>query len=251
MPVVVLFKSESDGPDKFAKLLEDNNFDVRSIACLEFQFKNSELLSEKLSSADDYAGLIFTSQRAVRAVDKAVERRAVLADWAGKTNYSVGESTSELARSLLQLETQGQLSGNANELAGFIISKHKGESSKPFLFPSGNLKQDVLEKNLQDQAIEVESVEAYETVQHPTLGESIKILKSVKIGFLVFFSPSGIKFSLPILKKHGIDLRDLKIIALGPSTRKSLEENGLECHRMCSSPTPGDLLAALTKPSGE
>lgn len=250
MPVVVLFKSESDGPDKFAKLLEDNNFDVRAIACLDFQFKNSKLLSEKLSSAEDYAGLIFTSQRAVRAVDKAVERRAVLADWAGKTNYSVGESTSELARSLLELETQGQLSGNANELAGFIISKHK-EESKPLLFPSGNLKQDVLEKSLKDQAIEVESVEAYETVQHPTLDESIEVLKSVEIDFLVFFSPSGIKFSLPILKKHEIDLRDLKIIALGPSTRKSLEESGLECHRMCSSPTPGDLLAALTRPSGE
>lgn len=249
MPVVVLFKSESDGRDKFAKLLGENDFDVRTIACVDFQFKDSELLREKLRDADRYEGIIFTSQRAVQSVHRAVAQREDLTGWIGKSNYSVGESTSELARSLLGLATRGQQTGNAKELATFIVGSHKDEAAKPFLFPSGNLKLDILETDLKAEAIVVECVETYETVQHPELDESIESLKAAKTDFLVYFSPSGIKFSLPVLLKHKINLSDLKIIALGPSTRKSLEDNGLRCHRVCQNPSPESLLEALT--SGE
>lgn len=252
MPVVVLFKSEADGRDKFAKLLEENDFDVRTITCIDFQFKDSELLLEKLRNADRYEGIIFTSQRAVQAVHKAVAQHEALTGWIGKSNYSVGESTSELARNLVYLETKGQQTGNAKELATFIISIHRDKATKPFLFPSGNLKQDILETDLKAEAINVECVETYETVQHPKLDESIESLKTAKIDFLVYFSPSGVKFTMPILIKHEINLDDLKIVALGPSTKKSLEENDLRCHRVCKNPSPESLLEALTRlPSGE
>lgn len=246
MPVVVLFKSESDGPDKFVQLLDENDFDVRSINCLSFDFKNLDLLNHKIALSDDYEGIIFTSQRAVQAVQKSTEGNPEkLNQWQQKTNYSVGESTSESAQILLNLETNGKETGNAQALSSLIVSQYRGKHPKPFLFPSGNLKQDILEKSLRENSIEVQVVETYETVQHSELEQSIVDLMAVKIEFVVFFSPSGIKFSLPILKKHEKNLKDVQIVAIGPSTRKSLEDNELQCYRMCTKPTPESLLEAL------
>lgn len=248
MPVVVLFKSESDQPDKFVKVLEEKNFDVRSIHCLSFQFTNQEKLREKLRRFDDYEGIIFTSQRSVQAVQKATEENSenILSGWMEKRNYSVGESTSEFAQSLLNLGTDGKESGNAQNLASLMIRNHNGIASKPFLFPSGNLKQDILEMSLKRHAINVESLEVYQTIQHPNLDESIEDLKTTKIDFIVYFSPSGIKFSLPILKKYQIELSVIKMIAIGPSTKKVLDENDLQCFRMCTKPSPESLLEALS-----
>lgn len=194
MAVVVLFKSESDGPDKYVELLETNSFEVKPISCLSFQFKNIDLLLEKLRSPDDYEGLLFTSPRAVFGVQKAVEIQPdILCSWVEKENYSVGERTFELSQKLLNLHTKGKESGNAEQLSSIIISQNsdKVPAMKPFLFPSGNLKQDTLEKSLKKSSINVTSVEIYETVEDPKMEKSIQDLKAVHVDFMVYFSPSG------------------------------------------------------------
>lgn len=248
MPLVVMFKSESDGPDKFVNVLEESNFDVRPICCLNFQFKNLDRLRAELNNAEDYEGLIFTSPRSVHAAQKACDTQTeIVSPWSNKNNYCVGESTNELARSLLNLETLGKESGNAQNLASLIVDIHsKCPVLKPFLFPSGNLKQEVLETALQEHSIDVQCLEVYETIQHPDLRKSIEDLEPLKIDFIVYFSPSGVKFSLPILRSLEIDLQNCKIVAIGPSTRKCLEENNLQCYKMCSKPTPESLLEILS-----
>ena len=248
MPVVVLFKSESESPDKFVQQLQKNNFEAQNVNCLSFQFKNLEKLCDEIEKVDDYQGLIFTSLRSIQAVQNAVESDPQrLSRWQGKSNYSVGESTSEAAKNLLGLNTEGSGTGNAQSLASLVVEKHSNQQTKPFLFPSGNLKQETLEKSLNENSIEVRNVEVYETIQHVQLENSIKELRTAKIDFLVFFSPSGVKFSLPLLQKHEVKLDGIKIIAIGPSTKKYLEENNIKCFQMCSKPTPESLLEALNK----
>ena len=249
MTIVVLFKSESAGPDKYVELLEMNDFNVKSINCLSFKFTNSELLLEKLRKAEDYEGIIFTSPRAVYGVEKAVDGQSnILREWITKRNYSVGETTSELCQKLLNLETEGKQSGNANQLSSLIIKNHKDNISslKPFLFPSGNLKQDTIERSLETSGINVTPVEIYETIEHPQMEDRILDLMKSKVDFIVYFSPSGIKYSLPFLRKHQINLPNIKFVAIGPSTKKYLEENELKCYRMCKSPTPESLLEVLS-----
>lgn len=250
MTIVVLFKSESDGPDKFQEQLESKGFDVRIVYCINFQFKNTDKLLENLRKADDYEGLIFTSPRAVHGVQKAVETQPdLIRDWEEKRNYSVGESTSELSLKLLNLVTEGGQSGNAQQLSSLIIADNKEtiSSLRPFLFPSGNLKQETLQKTLKESAIQVTEVEIYETIDHPEMEKSILDLLNLQIDFIVYFSPSGIKFSLPIMRKYGLHQSNAKIIAIGPSTKKSLEENGLKCFGMCKNPTPGSLMEVLSR----
>jgi uroporphyrinogen-III synthase len=247
MSNVILFKSESDGPDKFLKVLENSQFSGRSINCLSFQFKNIVELTEKLKTPDDYEGIIFTSPRAVKALEEV--EKDVLERWKTKSDYSVGEATSLLSENILGIPTKGQESGNAQKLSEIIIKDYKDKTSKKFLCPSGNLRLGILERNLNENSIFIEYVEVYETIPHPNLESSIENLKNEKIDYFVFFSPSGVDFSLQFLKKHTIDLDSIKLIAIGPSTSRSLKENELKCFAECSKPTPESLLNSLLNAS--
>lgn len=248
MSNVVLFKSESDGPDKFLRVLKNSQFSARSINCLSFQFKNILELTVKLKTPDDYEGIILTSPRAVQALGQ-VEEKAVYDDWKSKTNYSVGEATSLLAEKSLGIPTKGQESGNAQKLSAIIIEEYKDKQPKKFLCPSGNLRLGILERNLNENSIFIEYVEVYETIPHPNLESSIKNLKNEKNDYFVFFSPSGVEFSLKFFNQHGINLDNVKLIAIGPSTSKSLIENDLKCFAECSKPTPESLLHSLIEKS--
>lgn len=243
MTVVVLFKADTDGSDKFVNHLENHKFNVCSIACLDFQFINLLTLKNKLSQANDYAGLIFTSPRSVQAAYKANQSDELI-PWKNLRNYTVGNTTGELAQRLLHLKTNGSEAGNAKNLSEIIIND--GPSEKPFLFPSGNLKQDILEKALLREGIKVDGLDVYETIPHPELETSIASMKKRKIDYIVYFSPSGIKFSLTLIKKHEWNLTCIRFIAIGPSTKKLMEENGLECYKMCEKPSPESLLQALS-----
>lgn len=246
MQSVILFKSEADGPDKFLKVLENTEFDARSISCLSFQFKNLTQLEDHLKSDSAHDGMILTSPRAVKALHEVKKLNSeILENWKLKENFSVGEATSLLASELLDLDTSGRDTGNAQKLSELIIEKFTDRPSKGFLCPSGNLRLGILERNLNEVSISIEYVEVYETIEHPQLAGSIEELKDIKIDFIVFFSPSGVDFSLPHLKRHGIDLQQLKIIAIGPSTKKCLVDHELQCYAECDKPNSESLLAAL------
>jgi uroporphyrinogen-III synthase len=89
MKKVVLFKSESDGSDKFVDILEKNNFSVISIPSIEFNFKSFDELLSKLKRPDDYEGIIFTSPRSIYATQQAVSTdNNVLKFWTDKVNLN-------------------------------------------------------------------------------------------------------------------------------------------------------------------
>lgn len=247
MTVIVLFKSESLGPDKFTTALKTIGFNVQSISCISFVYKNCDTVLEELSKPEDYDGIIFTSPRAVRGVLKAVESfPGVINKWIAKRNFSIGQTTTELCENLLNLRTEGKETGNATELSSFICSRCQDETSlRNFLFPAGNLRQDTLENSLKECSITLRPIEIYDTIENPELEKSIEALKNTILDFIVFFSPSGVQFSLPLLKKHKINLETVKFIAIGPTTKKTIEENGLKCSYLCSKPTPEDLIKIL------
>lgn len=246
MATVVLFKSESiDQSDKYVDLLE-KHFKVIAIPTLDFVYKNLDDLKEKLENANRYSGIIFTSPRSINAVVKSLKDDKLPEDWNLLRNYCVGESSHNLAQSLLNLKTHGKEAGNAKDLAD-IIAKDNEQivQEKPFLFPSGNLKQDILEKSLSTHEIQLTPIEIYETIAHPFLKTSINKLNNDNVDFIVYFSPSGLKFTHPILIDCNFDFKSVKLIALGPSTKKAIEEQDLKCFAMCNKPTPESLLQTL------
>lgn len=148
---------------------------------------------------------------------------------------------------MLKIQSDGFQSGNAQNLSPIIINDYKKNNlTLPFLFPCGNQQQDILGQNLRAQNIQLEYVEVYETIPHPNLDSAIEeIKKDNDINYIVYFSPSGVKFSLPYMKKHDINLSNFKIIAIGPSTQLCLQQNDLQCFKMCEKPSPKSLLECL------
>lgn len=246
---VILFKSESDGSDKFVEVLEKANFAVQVINSIDFRYKSFDILLDKLRKSNDYEGIIFTSPRSIFATKQAVkDNDDVLKLWSDKKfNYTIGDTSHNLALDLLNLDSNGKEAGNAQNLYPIIIDNYKKNNlTRPFLFPCGNQAQDILGQNLRKNLIQIESVELYETISHPNLETAIKeIKKDNDIDFIVYFSPTGIKFSLPLIMMHNINLENVKLIAIGPSTQKCLLQNNLQCYKMCEKPSPESLLNCL------
>lgn len=250
---VAIFKSESGNFSKYFSVLTEHGYEIILIPSLDFAYKNISLLKQKLIEASDqYSGIIFTSPRAVLAVKESLEDNvpSFTKMWTSKRNYSVGETTWLSVKENLNLETLGKESGNAQKLSEIIITDHHNEPSPlPFLFPSSNLKQDTLQKNLEAANIKLDPVESYETVPHPALRVNLlQVLEDQVVEAFVFFSPSGVNFShcIAIEQNKLEELRRKKLIAIGPSTKRAIEGLGFDVFATAEIPSPEGLLMALS-----
>lgn len=87
-----------------------------------------------------------------------------------------------------------------------------GHPKKPLLLPCGNLKMDTLEDLLKQSGVTTESVEVYETMPHPDLEATLtSALAEQEPSYIVYFSPSGVRFTYPILQKSGVNLDKIKV----------------------------------------
>lgn len=249
MKRVVILKSESDSTDSYTCLLRENNFDPIFLPTLEFRFKNLDQLAEKLQSPDLFSGIIFTSPRSVEACQQALitAGSSLDAKWTEAHNYCVGEVTHNLIHTALDLNARGKHSGNANNLADFIFENLESVPlSKPFLFPCGNLRQDTLQVKLGEFGYTLDPVEVYETVAHSELEGSLQqALTNERTEYIAFFSPSGVTHTNAILQKLNLNLDNVKLIAIGPSTRRSLTANGFDVHKTAEKPSVEYLVKAL------
>lgn len=120
---VLLLKSQNtDGSsDKYEQLLTSNGFEVKNVKTLVFDFKNIDVLKQKLIKHDAYEGIIFSSPRCVQAVYLATENDRIIEPWRDKNNFSVGEATYTEALNKLGLESDGKGSGNAVNLSKVIV----------------------------------------------------------------------------------------------------------------------------------
>lgn len=249
MKRVVLLKSDSESTDSYTSLLRENNFQPIFIPTLEFRFKLLDKLCEKLTAPDSYSGIIFTSPRSVEACEEALNEQHLKLNekWKQLHNYCVGEVTHNLIHVALDLNTRGKHTGNANNLAEFMFENLEGATLKqPFLFPCGNLRQDTLQLKLMDYGYFLDPIEVYETVAHSELEANLKrVLIDDKAEYLAFFSPSGVNYTNAILQKLDVNLSDFKLIAIGPSTRKCLQTNGLKVYKTAEKPSVEYLVKAL------
>lgn len=248
---VLIFKSESDSTDLYTAELEHNNFRAVFIPTLSFGFKNLDKLNAKLQHPDDYAGIIFTSPRCIEAVQQALEGRELKGAWKMLHNYAVGETTHALAHDMLnQLFTHGKQTGNARNLAEFIVDTFDGSRDMPFLLPCGNLASDTLLIRLQAAGFKVDATEVYETKCNPELADYMErvLQQEDYIEYMAFFSPSGVNCACEYFTKNNISLEPYKLIAIGPSTRRAMEQKGMKVFRTAEKPSVEYLIKVLINP---
>nr|XP_058154146.1 uroporphyrinogen-III synthase isoform X4 [Dasypus novemcinctus] len=196
MKVLVLKDPKEDdcGQDPYIRELGLCGLEATLIPVLSFEFLSLPSLSEKLSHPESFGGLIFTSPRAVEAVELCLEKdnktevwkKSLKEEWNAKSVYVVGSATASL-----------------------------GESpGLPLLFPCGTLKGEALPKMLKDKGIPMESITVYQKIPHPGIQVNLQSYFS-KLGVpasIAFFSPSGLTYSLEhILELSGDSISEIKV----------------------------------------
>ncbi|GLV32810.1 Uroporphyrinogen III synthase 1 [Carabus blaptoides fortunei] len=245
--VLLLKAPGEDDEDKYESILTKNGFTVKHLQVLDFQYINLSILKEKLSEVDSYSGIIFTSQRGVIATKICLNGAKMNVKWKQKDNFVIGESTHDLAYKELDLDCKGQDSGNANHLSELIIHDN---FKLPFLFPCGNLRKETLGQRLSEYNIKLDAITVYETVKSPRLeSDFIELTSNLKNlpEYLVYFSPSGLKFTKDILKDFSVELNTIKLVAIGPSTKEAIENENLDVYAVAAKPTETELLRAILK----
>ncbi|XP_073408876.1 uroporphyrinogen-III synthase isoform X2 [Dendrobates tinctorius] len=247
-------KSGDEASDPYVQELSSHGYQTTLIPVLSFTFVSLEHLSDKLTHPENYAGLIFTSPRAVEAVKLCLENskdaweHSLREKWNCKSIYVVGKATAALVDDL-GLSSEGEASGNAEKLADLICSKQVAYSA-PILFPCGSLKREVLPKKLQEENVPLESITVYQTAQHPDIRSSLTdyFTKEGIPGSIVFFSPSGVKFCLKLVQQLSNDrVNQIKFAAIGPTTSEAMVAGGLAVSCTARNPTPQDLADGLKR----
>lgn len=245
-------ESES-GEDPYIQELAAYGHTATLIPVLAFQFVSLDVLSEKLFQPENHAGLIFTSPRAVEAVRKCIEAREhqeewnqVKDKWNSKSVYVVGKATASLVQ-CLGLSPHGEHTGTADALSQLIIQR--GDPVMlPLLFPCGSLKRELLPSVLRQHGVPLESLTVYQTGEHPDLEQNITHYFNAEgvPASIAFFSPSGVKFCLNLLKRlAGEKLTQIKFAAIGPTTADALKKAGMNVSCSSQKPTPQHLAAAI------
>lgn len=146
----IVFKSSFDeansSTDPYIEKLKELHINCHPVKALDFEFCNLAELSEKLQNHDQYegkyhslniknainsyflskllsisfVGIIFSSPRCVAAVEMCV---ADLSQWKYNRAFVVGEKTAETVGTKLGLVPEGQASGNASNLASYILNR--------------------------------------------------------------------------------------------------------------------------------
>ncbi len=217
------------------KALNDAGFDTQTLPVLTFEYTGQDVLYNLLKHPDRYAGLIFTSPRAVEAFSRAFPETGIgKTGWENKTLFTVGPRTAAAIRSL-GYEPEGEHTGSAEQLAAYILKRHTGGT---LLFLCGDRRRDVLPSLLREAGIRTKEVVAYRTrlrTLHVWPGDK-------KPDWVVFFSPSCLE---AMLKSPETSLEDISIAAIGSVTAKAVRNHGFRVRATAHEPTPGALALAL------
>lgn len=91
---------------------------------------------------------------------------------------------------------------------------HLERSLYPLLLPSGNVNLDTMDRLLSKGGVPTDMVEVYTTVPHPRLEDNLRsVLEQSIPHYIVYFSPSGVHTSYPILKES-VDIGNTKVQSL-------------------------------------
>jgi len=168
--------------------------------------------------------------------------------WIEKPTFCIGPSTESIAKEQIGLTNiLGTESGNAKNLASFIIKTFKDDFKKPLLLPCSEIAKDTIPKMLSDAGIIVEKLVVYKTKTKDGLEEALcKTLKQLP-DVLVFFSPSVVEKVINALKNTEYTLEQFKIIAIGPVTNEALLSAGVRVHGVSEKPEPEALTRVIQK----
>jgi uroporphyrinogen-III synthase len=301
--VILLRAPSGDEPDKYEAAFASAGYLSVSIPVLQTTLTNISLLAD-IVSAGGYSGVIVTSARVCEAWKAAAQ--SILSSptsntsnslWLSVPFYVVGKATASALSSLHDLfpathhhllpsptMIRGQESGNAEQLAKFIVQdvKASGRESN-LLYLTGDKNRETLPSILNTAGLKFEPVQVYGTTGSSSFKDDLErvigeyaLVKGALSAliyaprycsdtaridrWIVYFAPSAAQFVTPILENYlslpriaasssgSSDRPPAKIATIGPTTFTFVQETlRLHVAATASKPSPDDLLLAIRR----
>ena len=253
---VTLFKERSE---VFFREFKKLGFDkIRFVPVLRFEYESFLSSVRKKISSSDYAGIVFTSPRAAKALEMIMssiedekDRKRIEMIWKTKPVFVVGTKTMEEVKRVWVSKTKpdlrGHRSGSARKLCEDSLLPFLRENPKSkLLFLCGrNRRPTVLDMCGEDRAEECVSYESIGTSIH--LDKLAREHSSIDASrWFVFFSPRGVS----IVRRHrAVCVNKIKgayLASIGPTTKKAIESvSGWSCAATACKPKAESLARAI------
>ncbi len=204
-------------------------------------FIHVEAVSEKefrklRIKTDDFTAIIFTSKNSIEHFFRLCEETRVKMSMQTKY-FCLTEAIANYLQKFIIYRKRKVLVGKRNvaDLHDYFM-KHK--DNEKFLLPCSNLGAKDVVNYLNEQKIEFTEAMMYRTV-----ASDLSDLEDVTYDVLVFFSPLGIESlyeNFPSFKQN-----DTRLAVFGNSTRKAVEERGLDTNIQAPTPETPSMSMAL------
>jgi len=195
--------------------------------------KDYSPLDKALDNLNSYNWLIFTSVNGVKFFFRRLaELNLAIANFSGKI-ITIGPKTKEeLTSKNIKVESFPQ-EYRAEAIVELI--KPLIRSGERVLLPRADIARKVLPEELKNLGLDVTEVTAYETVKDKNnVDDFLKLLQEGEIDYITFTSSSTVRNFFALIEEKIADkeliklLKTLKIAAIGPITRETLRDFGIE-----------------------
>src|SRR5690625_2123673 len=204
-PVWLLREALPDDP--YEARLRDIGFQPFSIPVLDYRSINEDRCAQRLAHPERYGGLLITSPRAVRIVQRSLENLAldVAEKWLKRPVYTVGPRTADDLRRI-GFEPVGEETGIGRELAPFIRDHYLAVLR--LLFLTRNRRRRGFPAAFCDSGITFDEV----TINRMILRNFARTEADPE--WIVFFSTSG----MDSFQRQETILPGAHLMAIGPTT---------------------------------
>lgn len=208
--------------------LKDHGANVIEVPAIEIKQINIELLSKEINNLQKYSHIIFTSTNAVKIFMDNLLKIKDVRSLGNIKIFAIGDGT---AAKLMEYGIK------ADFVPSSFVAETLFEEIKDFLKHSDKILMPRALKSrsfLKDKLSEIcETVEVfiYDTIIG-TIGEYEKEILKNKIDYITFTSSSTVENFIKLIDSETLEnIRNARIISIGPITTKTAENNGLNVYK--------------------
>ncbi|CUM56257.1 unnamed protein product [Debaryomyces fabryi] len=227
----------------FIPLLEHNHYD-----------RNSTIQYLKSKEFSNIRNFIITSQRAVECFNECIQEISdenIKQNIFQKIGYTVGPATAKiLSEAGFKNVKGGSDAGNGLILSKIIIDEI--DSEEEIVFFTGEIRKDIIPKNLKLANINITEKVIYKTDLREDIGENfnkqLSLLDETNNNgkqWIIFFSPQGTELIIDKLKLIENLTNDFYIGSIGPTTEDYLISKGITPNIVSKKPEAASLFELM------
>lgn len=239
----VVITRDKESSKKFIDIVEELGLAAISMPTIRFVEINKESLVESITNINDYEGIIFTSPVAVDIFMNAfLENNIDIRRLAKQKITVIGEKTKKALLKYGICPDFMPAKATSEGLLSFIEEQKDQYSKGKYLFPRSSIADECIVEQL-GRYLKVEILNIYETI---TDTESYYSLDEIKnADYITFTSASTFKGFVSKLEASNIDVKELikdkKIVAIGPITKKAINDYGIKVDLIPNKSTVEDM----------